>query len=35
MERFVRAIGDGGVALPDLDDGYRALEVVLGARRAR
>ena len=35
MARFIRAINEGGVALPDLQDGYRALEVVLGARRAR
>lgn len=35
MARFLRAITEGGVALPDLQDGYRALEVVLGARRAR
>ncbi|HKH90249.1 MAG TPA: Gfo/Idh/MocA family oxidoreductase [Gemmatimonadaceae bacterium] len=33
MERFVRAIQSGGAALPDLDDGYRALELVLQARR--
>lgn len=33
MGRFIRAINEGGVALPDLQDGYRALEVVLGARR--
>ncbi len=33
MARFIRAIRDGGVALPDLDDGYRALEVVRSARR--
>lgn len=35
MARFVRAIADGGVALPDINDGYRALEIVLGARRSR
>jgi predicted dehydrogenase len=35
MTRFIRAIHEGGVALPDLQDGYRALEIVLSARRAR
>lgn len=35
MARFIRAIREGGVALPDLDDGHRALEIVLGARRTR
>ena len=35
MSRFVRAIGENSVALPDLTDGYRALEIVLGARRPR
>jgi predicted dehydrogenase len=33
LERFVHAIRDGGVALPDLDDGHRALELVLQGRR--
>lgn len=33
IKRFVRAVRDGGSALPDLDDGRRALEVVVNARR--
>ena len=35
MARFIRAVREGGVALPDLADGYRALEIVLGARHRR
>jgi predicted dehydrogenase len=35
MARFIRAINDGGAALPDLQDGYRTLEIVAGARRTR
>lgn len=32
LRRFVRAVREGGAALPDLDDGRKALEVVVNAR---